>query len=143
MRSLLDINLLLALLDGGHTLHERAHAWWRKEKPPWASCPLTENGVLRILSGATYSKTRRFSIPEVVASWSTFTSGTDHEFWPDAISVCDPTRFHHGRILTPRHLTDLYLLALAVERGERLVTFDQGIQLAVVAKARAKHLVVL
>lgn len=143
MRSLLDINLLIALLDGGHTLHERAHAWWRNEQPPWASCPLTENGVVRILSSAAYSKTRRFSIPEIVAAWRTFTSKTDHEFWPDVVSVCDSTRFHHDRILTPKHLTDLYLLALAAERGDRLVTFDQGIQPAAVAKAKAKHLVVL
>ena len=95
------------------------------------------------MSGTTYSKTRRFSIADVVASWNTFTAATDHEFWPDAVSVCDTAHFHHDRILTPKHLTDLYLLALAVERRGRLATFDQGIPLAAVAGAKAKHLVVL
>ena len=44
---------------------------------------------------------------------------------------------------TPRQLTDLYLLALAVHRGGRLVTFDQRIAISAVPMAGAQHLVVL
>ena len=46
-------------------------------------------------------------------------SAPDHAFWPDSISICDSARFDHDRMLSPRHLTDLYLLALAVEHEGR------------------------
>jgi toxin-antitoxin system PIN domain toxin len=140
---LLDINVLIALLDAGHAMHERAHAWWGEKNPPWASCPLTENGVVRIMSSPAYGQTRRFGISQIVTSWNTFIGETDHEFWPDAISVCDATRVRHDRILTPRHLTDVYLLALAVERDGQLVTFDQGIPVTAVLGAGTGHLVAL
>ena len=66
-----------------------------------------------------------------------------HEFWTDEISlldseVVDPTRIHG-----PRQLTDVYLLALAVRHGGRLVTFDTGIALAAVRKAATQNVLVL
>jgi Predicted nucleic acid-binding protein, contains PIN domain len=57
MRSLLDVNLLIALLDPDHVFHERAHAWLSSHAAPGvATCPLTENGLVRILSHPSYSK---------------------------------------------------------------------------------------
>ena len=67
----------------------------------------------------------------------------DHAFWPDDISIADPAVFDHARILGPRQLTDVYLLALAVKNGGRLVTFDRGIPLAAVRGATPEHLVAL
>ena len=53
--ALLDVNVLIALLDPRHVDHERAHTWLRDSAPlPWASCPLTENAVLRILGNPRY-----------------------------------------------------------------------------------------
>ena len=51
---------------------------------------------------------------------------TDHEFWPDDISITDEAIFDHGYILGPNQITDVYLLGLAVKNGGRLVTFDRG-----------------
>jgi hypothetical protein len=51
--------------------------------------------------------------------------------------------FNHAIILSSRHLTDLYLLALAVENHGCLVTFDQHIPLHAVRKALADHLLVI
>ena len=52
-------------------------------------------------------------------------------------------RFEHGHIHSPRQLTDLYLLALAMRHGGRLVTFDRRMPLSAVPGASEEHLVVL
>ena len=57
--------------------------------------------------------------------------------------LLDATRIRHEHVHSPRQLTDLYLLALAVHRGGRLVTFDQRIAISAVPMAGAEHLVVL
>ena len=66
-----------------------------------------------------------------------------HEFWPDDISLMDAQIFDHGRIVGPRQITDVYLLALAVKHGGRLVAFDQAIPLAAVRQAEPRHLVAI
>ncbi len=66
-----------------------------------------------------------------------------HEFWPDAVSVLDSNVVDATRIHGPRQLTDIYLLALAVEHDGRLVTFDSGIPLAAVRKATKQNLLIL
>lgn len=80
MFSLLDINVLIALLDQDHAFHARAHAWWRKDQPRWASCPLTENGLLRIMASPNYSKARPFTVAELVSLLQTFIAATNHAF---------------------------------------------------------------
>jgi hypothetical protein len=51
MRALLDVNVLIALLDAGHMHHARATHWLGQEiENGWASCPLTQNGCLRIMA---------------------------------------------------------------------------------------------
>jgi len=143
MRHLLDINVLIALMDPDHAFHQRAHAWWCIQKRAWASCPLTENGLLRIMASAAYSKSTHFTVTNIAALLSSFASNSDHHFWPDSLSIRDQQYFHHGSILSSKHLTDLYLLALAVEHQGSLVTFDQHIPLNAVPTASATHLVVI
>lgn len=143
MRHLLDINVLIALMDPDHVFHQRAHAWWGAQIRPWASCPLTENGLLRIMASAAYSKITPFTVADIAARLSAFSSHSDHTFWPDSLSIRDPKYFQHASILTSKHLTDLYLLALAIENSGCLVTFDQHIPLSAVSKASAAHLVVI
>jgi len=61
MRALLDINVLLALLDADHIDHQRAQEWISGEiQHGWASCALTQNGFVRILSQLRYSALLRF-----------------------------------------------------------------------------------
>lgn len=143
MRHLLDINVLIALLDPDHAFHQRAHAWWGDSVPQWASCPLTENGLLRIMASSAYSKTTCFNVHEISSRLSIFVEHTDHAFWPDLLSIRDPLRFNHPSILSSKHLTDLYLLALAVENHGCLTTFDQHIPLIAVPNATPAHLLVI
>jgi predicted nucleic acid-binding protein len=66
-----------------------------------------------------------------------------HAFWPDDISITDTELFDHSRILGPNQITDVYLLALAVRNGGRLVTFDAGVPTAAVKGATKAHVVAL
>jgi predicted nucleic acid-binding protein len=70
-------------------------------------------------------------------------AGPDHEFWVDDLSITDAEIFDFDHVLTPKHLTDIYLLALAVSRGGCLVTFDRHIPASAVRNAGACHLIVL
>ena len=144
MRALLDVNVLVALFDPDHTFHERAHAWFQQEgKAGWSSCPLTENGVVRVLSHPEYSHSLRLSAASVIASLEVFCGRTDHEFWADDITVRDGGVFLRDRIHGARQLTDLYLLGLATNRRGRLVTFDHSIPRSAVPRATAANLHVI
>jgi uncharacterized protein len=143
MRALLDINVLIALMDPDHAFHERAHVWWALRSQAWASCPLTENGVIRIMSSSAYSAGAQFTVADMAARLVQFTEQTDHQFWVDSLSFREGRHFEHQRILSSRHLTDLYLLALAVEREGRLVTFDRHVPLGAVRSAQDRHLEVI
>src|SRR5580692_1935114 len=138
MRALLDVNVIIALLDPDHAFHERAHAWWAANgKYGWASCPLTENGVVRIMSNPNYNRQARFTLGDLIGRLREFTSQTNHEFWPDDISLRDENFLVTERMHSSRQLTDLYLLALAAKHHARLVTFDRGIPLSSVHNAKA------
>ena len=144
MRALLDVNVLIALLDGSHAFHSKAHGWWVAHAASgWASCPLTENAVVRIMSHPSYSAGRRFTPSEIITALASFASGTDHLFWADDLSYRDPAVFDSSKIHGPKQLTDLYLLALAMKKGGRLATFDQAIPVSVVKGAAPRHLTVL
>lgn len=142
MIALLDINMLVALFDAAHVHHRAAHAWMKKNRSlGWATCPITENGCVRVMSQAQYPG--RVSVSEIVRRLAAAVTVAEHTFWPDSISICDSERFDSSRILTPRNLTDIYLLGLAQKNGGRLVTFDRSIPLAAVPGAKARHLVVV
>jgi len=141
MRALLDVNFIIALLDPDHAFHERAHAWWAANlKRGWASCALTENGVVRIMSNPNYSGKLRFTPAGLIGQLRKFAAQSNHEFWPADLSLRDEKIFVAERLHSSRQLTDLYLLALAVKHHGRLVTFDRGILLSGVENAQAKNL---
>lgn len=142
MRALLDVNVLIALLDSDHTLHGTAMSWFAKHaREGWASCPITQNGCVRIMSNPSYPN----ALPvQAVMQRLTEACGEDvHEFWSDEVSLLDPDVVDSTRIHGPRQLTDIYLLALAVEHDGRFVTFDAGIPVAAARKATKHGLVVL
>lgn len=142
MRALLDVNVLIALLDGAHSLHARATTWLGAHiADGWASCPLTQNGCVRIMSHGGYPG----ALPvHVVANRLAEATGTRHHaFWPDDVSLLDATLIDPSRIHGPRQITDVYLLALAIAHGGRFVTFDGAIARASIVGATPAHLVAL
>jgi len=108
----------------------------------WATCPLTINGCVRIVSGKAVSAAPQ-TPGEVADRLREFCHSPHHHFWPDDVSLLDDQRFDTTLLAGPRQITDAYLLGLAVKHGGRLVTFDQGIAVHVVTGAEAKHLCVL
>ncbi len=141
-RFLLDVNVLIALMDPAHVQHDRAHEWFgRFGKRAWASCPLTENGVLRIVGHARYPNSP--GTPAAVAElMATFLAHPGHAFWPDAVTLLDRQRVDAARLLDSAQVTDSYLLALAASHGGKLATFDrQLVADAVMNGQRSLHLI--
>lgn len=142
MTSLLDASVLIALFDAAHVHHREAHAWFSKNRSKgWATCPITQNACIRVMSQPAYPG--RLSIGELARRLRSAISAKDHEFWPDTISLCSEEHFLYEEILTPRHLTDLYLLALAKTHSGRLVTLDRGIPQQAIIGASDKNLLIL
>lgn len=142
MRALLDVNVLVALLDRQHVAHDRAHAWLAQNiAPGWASCPLTENGCLRVLTNPRY--TAPVPAIDVLSKLAIAKAAGHHEFWPDDLTITDAQAFDHNRWRGHQQVTDAYLLALAVKRGGRLITFDAGVAIDIVRGALPAHLLVL
>jgi toxin-antitoxin system PIN domain toxin len=142
MRSLLDVNVLIALLDADHVSNAQATHWFAEHaREGWASCPITQNGCIRIMSSPAYPNAQPPSA--VIRRLAAATAAVVHEFWADDFSLVDGNVADPERILGPRQLTDVYLLGLAVRRGGRLVTFDTAIPLNVIRGATGKHLLVL
>jgi len=142
MRALFDVNVLIALFDSDHSSHQRACAWFAEHGAlGWATCPITENGCLRVMASPSYANAR--PIAETANRLEEAFADSTHEFWPDEISLVDGRYVDRTRIHGHRQLTDVYLLALAVSRGGRLVTFDDGISRIAVRKATSQHLLVL
>jgi hypothetical protein len=124
-RFLLDVNVLIALIDPAHVQHDRAHDWFaQKGRRAWATSPLTENGVLRIVGNARYPSSP--GTPAAVAELIAILRGLGgHEFWPDDVSLLDPKCVDTTRLLDSAQITDSYLLALARAHGGQLATFDR------------------
>jgi uncharacterized protein len=142
MRALLDVNVLIALLDSDHASHDSAINWFAKHaREGWASCPITQNGCIRIMSNPVYPNP--LPVQAVIEHLADACRQNIHEFWPDDLSLLDSEVVDSTRIHGPRQLTDIYLLALAVQHDGRLVTFDSGIPLAAVRNATAKELLIL
>lgn len=142
MRALLDVNVLIALLDADHSLHVPAMKWFTAHASEgWASCPITQNGCVRVMSSPGYPSP--LPVSAVVERLAEATAHELHEFWPDGVSLIDAKVVDASRVHGPRKVTDLYLLALAASRRGRLVTFDRSIAIDAVPKAQPRHLLVI
>jgi toxin-antitoxin system PIN domain toxin len=142
MRALLDVNVLLALLDSDHVDHQRARVWISAEiGHGWASCAITENGFVRIISQARYPN----PVPpaEAMQRLSGATATEHHRYWTCSVSLLDERVVDRSGLHGPRQVTDAYLLALAVANEGRFVTFDHAIPLAAVPGAKDAHLTVI
>ena len=127
---LLDINLLLALSDPMHTHHQLAHAWFeQKGKNSWATCPLTENGFVRIASQPRYPN-RPGDVSTVLTILRQFCQLTGHEFWAEDVTLRNVLL--PNQMITSNQVTDVYLLGLAVHKKGKLATLDQRIPAQVI-----------
>jgi toxin-antitoxin system PIN domain toxin len=142
VRALLDVNVLIALLDSDHASHDSAIGWFAKQaRAGWASCPIAQNGCIRIMSNPGYPNP--LPVQAVVQRLAQACAQNVHAFWPDDVSLLDSKLVDSTRIHGPRQLTDTYLLALAVKHEGKLVTFDTGIPLAAVRNASRQNILTL
>jgi toxin-antitoxin system PIN domain toxin len=142
-RYLLDVNVLIALIDPAHVQHDRAHDWFAAQgRQAWATCPLTENGVIRIVGHPRYPNSP--GTPAAVAElMAVLLALGGHEFWPDDVTLLDTQRILPARLLDSSQVTDTYLLALAVAHGGQFATFDRHLVTdAVINGRQALHLIV-
>jgi uncharacterized protein len=137
MAYLLDVNVLIALLDADHEHHERAHNWFGKlQSTRWATCPITENGVIRIMAQTTFQGTT-LGPTESARRLDKARQLPNHSFWPDDITLLDRDLVDYMKIPGHKHVTDTYLLALAVKHGGQLATFDRRLISAAVKGGQA------
>jgi toxin-antitoxin system PIN domain toxin len=145
MRALLDVNVWISLIDPAHPHHRLAQDWFGAYNKGFASCPIIQNGVLRIMASPSYDSgdDGQYSYPMLFDLFKTSISKVNHSFWPDSISLLSASHFNHDMIMSDKQLTDIYLLGLAVAHGGCLVTFDRHIALSHVVGASKEHLIVL
>ncbi len=139
---LLDVNVLIALIDPAHAQHETAHDWFAAEgRFAWATCPLTENGVLRIVSNPRYPNSP--GTPAAVAGIvKELCALPGYAFWADDISLLVAQGVDTNRLLDFGQVTDSYLLALARAHGGKLASFDRRLVVdAIRDGAKALHLI--
>ena len=131
---LLDINLLLALMDPMHVHHEPSHQWFAEQgRQGWATCPLTENGFIRIASHPNYPN-RPGDVPAVCSILRQVCESPGHHFWADDLSILDI--LEPDAIITHAQITDAYLLGLAVRKEGKLATLDKRIPVDAVPGGR-------
>jgi len=142
-RALLDINVLVALFDPDHVHHDIAHDWFADHRAQgWASCPITQNGLIRVLSNPRYGSPVS-GLRTVREAVRRFVGSKEHEFWPDDISLSDNALFDVSAMVGHKQLTDVYLLGLAMKWKGHLVTLDRSIPSRAVVGAGPATLTVI
>jgi len=139
MIHLLDINVLIALCDPAHPHAAAAGRFFASglTRTGWATCPLVENGFLRILGSPRYPGGP--GSPQAARHLlSGLRSAPGHQFWPDDLTLADSGAV--PVLPSSEHLTDAYLLALAVRHGGRLATFDSQIDPSRIPGGRKAYL---
>ena len=118
MITLLDSNVLIALVVADHVHHGAAESWLVKSAGRFATCPITEGSLVRLLiREGQSSETVRAVISGVAAD-------PRRDFWPDDVSFLEVDL---AGIIGHRQVTDAYLAQLARSRSGRLATLDVGL----------------
>lgn len=117
---LLDGNVLVALSDAAHVHHAAAVRWFKSGETPFATCPITQGTLLRMLM--------QFNAVADISGAASFllqmTAHPRHRFWPDDLPY---SAVAWKGVLGQRQITDAYLAALARRHDGRLVTLDRGL----------------
>jgi toxin-antitoxin system PIN domain toxin len=126
--ALLDLNILTALLWPSHEHHEAAHRWFgARRKAHWATCALTQLGLIRLVSNPKFSRDA-LSPSDAVLLLSANIAHPQHEFWIEDLSIPAALEAVPQKLQGHQQVTDAYLLALASHHGGVLATFDRGIE---------------
>lgn len=143
--ALLDVNALLALLWENHVFHARMAQWFTgNENQGWATCPITEQVFVRIVSNPAYMNPAPGIRSAIELLQKTSESSRNHEFWADGLPISALSASIRRRLQGPKQITDAYLLALAMHHNAKLVTFDRRIEaLAAEGSVEREALVIL
>lgn len=134
---LLDINILIALADPDHEHHGKAESFFlANHNLGWATCPITENGFVRIIGNSSYPKGPG-STDAACVILKQLCAQQGHRFWPDDLSLRGSSN-----LPVSKHLTDHYLLGLAMHRQGRLVTLDSHVQASLIPGGAAAYVVI-
>ena len=126
---LLDVNVLISLIDPFHVHHEKVTGWFVEiHRDGWATCPITQNGFIRILGNPNYPQGTGSTV-ETRELLARLCEQPGHQFWEDSLSLTDKLKY--PELPTSKNLTDYYLLALVVSRKAKLATLDQRIAPAI------------
>lgn len=129
MVSLLDVNVLVALLDSAHQHHAITTRWFLREQiEGWATCPITENGLIRVISGSSYPNLK-VTVAQAADSIRLLRQrfAQSHTFWPNDVTLVDRAIFNLDVLSGARQTTDIYLAGLAHAKAGKLATLDQNI----------------
>jgi len=116
---LLDGNVLVALVIDSHLHHAAAQAWFCASAAPFATCPITQGTLLRLLM-----RLAGMDAGAATRVLSALVAHPRHRFWPDTIGYA---AVDLAGVIGHRQVTDAYLAALARYHTGRLVTFDGGL----------------
>jgi toxin-antitoxin system PIN domain toxin len=115
---LLDANVLIALVVADHVHHEAAEDWMARTNGLFASCPMTQGSLIRLLVREGQHASAANAVVKAVAS------NARHEFWPDDIAYSD---VRMDGVVGQRQVTDAYLAQLVRAHNGRLASFDRAL----------------
>ena len=134
LKSLLDLNVLIALTDSEHIHHQKAWNWFASAgRARLGICPLTEAGFLRVTTNPVYSP-KPHTFEETITILQVLKGRDDYWYCRIDKSWVEVTAPFATRISGHQQVTDAYLLGLAIKEKGVLVTFDKGIQYMAGAK---------
>lgn len=119
---LLDVNVLVALTVDVHVHHTRAHAALAGCVGGWATCPITETALLRLLTNPLVTG-RRITAADALAVLVGIRRQPGWEFVADRSSLTDP-QIDTTTLIGTKQVTDFHLVNLAATENAVLVTFD-------------------
>ena len=142
MALLLDVNVLIARIDPRHEHHERVIRWEHDNASErLVTCPLTQNGFVRIYGHPGYPDGPG-SPAEALVELRHLLNLRTHQFIADSVSLSDTTVFGPLAGTTPKQLTDVYLLGLAVSEGIYFATTDSRVyHEAVIGGEKGLHVI--
>ena len=111
----LDVNVLVALFDPRHPFNAPTGAWTKEALGPehsWATCAIAENGFLHVGSSQKFLGQREANFPRLMAAPMIACQHSNHQLWALDRSIQHVLPI--GIDLSPKQITDVYLLAIAM-----------------------------